>query len=273
MRITNGGAVGIGVTPSGSNLDIGGASAIIHLTRTDGAGGISSIDSSAGYSANYNNLRLRANTANAGLASWNIDLGGALGEFAGADSFSIGRASAGGGTYGALMSITSAGAVGIGVTPDVPLHVKSAANAYIKMERADNSVHAAFAIVNTGAYADTNRIWLVGKKATSEDLTFWNYDGSVDVNAVTIAKGGNLGLMTSTFGANSVSVLAIANGTAPAAHVDNEIQIYSSDTGDNTATFSIMCEQAVEAIGTFTASHKFKVRINGTLYWWTLDAV
>jgi len=84
---------------------------------------------------------------------------------------------------------------------------------------------------------------------------------------------GNIGIGATTFGANAVSVLGIFNGTAPAAHVDNEIQIYSADTSDNTSTLALMLEQAVEDIGTFTASHKLKVLINGTAYWISLDAV
>ena len=83
----------------------------------------------------------------------------------------------------------------------------------------------------------------------------------------------NVGLLTNTFGANSDGVLAIANGTAPGAHVDNEIQMYSVDSSDSAATLGLMLEQAVENIGTFTASHKIKVKINGTEYWIELDAV
>ena len=83
----------------------------------------------------------------------------------------------------------------------------------------------------------------------------------------------NVGLGTHTFGANSNFVLGIANGTAPAAHVDDEIQIYSKDASTGGATLGIETEAAVEAIGTFTASNKLKVWINGTEYWIQLDAV
>lgn len=83
----------------------------------------------------------------------------------------------------------------------------------------------------------------------------------------------NVGILTSTFGANSDGVLAIANGTVPAAHVDNEIQLYSVDSSDNTSTLALMLEQVVEDIGTFTASHKIKIKVNGTEYWIQLDAV
>lgn len=86
-------------------------------------------------------------------------------------------------------------------------------------------------------------------------------------------QDGNMALGGSAFGANSVNVLSIANGTVPAAHVDNTIQIYSVDSSDATATLGLMLEQVVEDIGTFTASHKIKVKINGTEYWFQLDAV
>jgi hypothetical protein len=88
-----------------------------------------------------------------------------------------------------------------------------------------------------------------------------------------ITFNANVGIGTSTWGANSSSVFAIANGTAPSAHVDDEIQIYSANSSDNTATLALMLEQQIEDIGTFTASHKIKIIINGTAYWLSLDAV
>jgi len=89
----------------------------------------------------------------------------------------------------------------------------------------------------------------------------------------TLRINANVGISTSTFGANSNAVLGIGNGTVPAAHVDNTIQIFSVDSSDAAATLGLMLEQAVEAIGTFTASDKIKVKINGTEYWIQLDAV
>lgn len=85
----------------------------------------------------------------------------------------------------------------------------------------------------------------------------------------------NLGLNTSTWGANADTVFAIKNGTPPAAAVADEIQIYSKDSSDGAAnaTLALMLEQAVEVIGTFTPSHKIKIWLNGTEYWLQLDAV
>jgi len=92
---------------------------------------------------------------------------------------------------------------------------------------------------------------------------------------VTRVLRGNVGIDTSTFGAGAVNVLAIPNGTPPAAAVADEIQIYSKDSSDGAAnaTLALMLEQAVEVIGTFTPSHKIKVWLNGTEYWLQLDAV
>ena len=84
---------------------------------------------------------------------------------------------------------------------------------------------------------------------------------------------GNVNIMSATAETGSVATLNIPNGTAPDAHVDNQIIIYSADSSDNTATLALYLEQAVEDIGTFTASHKIKVFINGTAYWLQLDAV
>jgi len=97
--------------------------------------------------------------------------------------------------------------------------------------------------------------------------------GNTDI--VTTVLRGNVGIDVSTFGANAVNVLAIPNGTPPAAAVADEIQIYSKDSSDGAAnaTLALMLEQAVEIVGTFTPSHKIKVWINGAEYWLQLDAV
>ena len=57
--------------------------------------------------------------------------------------------------------------------------------------------------------------------------------------------------------------------------VDSEglVSIAAEASSDATSTLSLTLEQAVESVGTFTASHKIKVLINGTEYWLQLDAV
>ena len=87
-------------------------------------------------------------------------------------------------------------------------------------------------------------------------------------------NGSNTGINITTFDGTAVGVLSIGNGTAPAAHADNTIQVYSVDSSDATATLGLYTEQAVEAVGAgFTTSHKLKVLVNGTEYWIALDAV
>ena len=84
---------------------------------------------------------------------------------------------------------------------------------------------------------------------------------------------GNVGIGATAFDASAAKTLALANATAPAAHTDDQIYIYSADTSDATATLGLYLEQAVEDIGTFTASHKFKILLNGDEYWLQLDKV
>jgi len=94
-----------------------------------------------------------------------------------------------------------------------------------------------------------------------------------NTSVLTTGLRGNVGINTSTFGTSAAAVLGIYNGTVPSTSVANEIQIFSVDSSDATATLGLFLEQAVEAIGTFTASNKIKVKINGTEYWVQLDAV
>jgi hypothetical protein len=60
---------------------------------------------------------------------------------------------------------------------------------------------------------------------------------------------------------------------SPGAHVDNSVILYAKDTTDATSTLALYTEQAVEALGTFTATNKLKIFINGTAYWIQLDSV
>lgn len=166
--------------------------------------------------------------------------------------------SASGATTANYGLIVAAGNVGIGTTaPVVILDVLSATTDQLRL-RYDSTHHAGFNVNSAGdisiySYGTTYRNILLG------------IDGAT--------QAGNIGIGTATFGTNAVSSLSIANATAPTALVANQIQIYSVDSSDATATLGLFLEQAVEAIGTFTASHKIKVLINGTAYWLQLDAV
>jgi hypothetical protein len=77
-----------------------------------------------------------------------------------------------------------------------------------------------------------------------------------------------------TFDATGRGVILLGNGTEPAALVANAIQFYAKDaSGDSKSTLGIYTEEAVAVIGTFTASHKLPIWINGTEYHIQLDAV
>lgn len=124
----------------------------------------------------------------------------------------------------------------------------------------DISCSAAFSIDGVGAS---------NLSVTSGDLTI----STITDGSLLFSTAKNYGFGTSSFDGTAVGVLSIANGTAPAAHVDNTIQIYSTDSSDSTSTLGLMLEQAIEDIGTFTGSHKIKIKINGTEYWLQLDVV
>lgn len=87
--------------------------------------------------------------------------------------------------------------------------------------------------------------------------------------------GNNIGIGTTTFGTSATQVLGILNGTQPSTSPANMIQIYSKDSsaGSANATLALRTEQAVEAVGVYTASHKLRVWINGVEYYVLLDAV
>lgn len=88
--------------------------------------------------------------------------------------------------------------------------------------------------------------------------------------------GGNVGVGVTTFGTSAANVLGItADGTVPSTSPAGMIQIFGDDSslGATNATLAVRTEQAVEAIGTFTASDKLRIWINGVEYHIQLDAV
>jgi len=93
---------------------------------------------------------------------------------------------------------------------------------------------------------------------------------------ITSATAGNVGVGVSAFGTSATNVIGItADGTVPSTSPAGMIQIFADDSSDGAAnaTLALRTEQAVEAIGTFTASHKLKIWINGVEYYIQLDAV
>ena len=91
----------------------------------------------------------------------------------------------------------------------------------------------------------------------------------VNTNAVTIG--------TATTDTSVVNYLAIANGTEPSAHTDNQIYIGAKDASTTSeSTLAIFCEEdpiAHDSGSAFTSTHKMKIWLNGTEYWIVLDAV
>lgn len=67
----------------------------------------------------------------------------------------------------------------------------------------------------------------------------------------------------------------INNASAQGTAITDGIVLYAKDSSDGAAnsTLALYCEQAPEATGTFTQSHRLKVWINGTEFWLSLDAV
>lgn len=84
---------------------------------------------------------------------------------------------------------------------------------------------------------------------------------------------GNVGIGLASFGANAVTVLGIKNGTVPAASVADAIQIFSVDSSDAAATLGLFLEATVAVVGATAATHKVKIKINGTEYYLLISTV
>lgn len=113
---------------------------------------------------------------------------------------------------------------------------------------------------------------------------FTRWDSSNEITDTVLQEdgSGNVLLLTKNFllGTSSVDgsankVLTIGIGTEPGAAVTDAIQIFAKDStdGSSNATLAMVLEQPVEVIGTFTASHKIQVWINGVEYHIQLDQV
>jgi hypothetical protein len=106
----------------------------------------------------------------------------------------------------------------------------SGGNALSIYNRSDNNYGQINWVNNAGdAWLGTLNVMADGA------LTYANYPAGSYTERLRITSGGtasitgNLGLGTSTLGANATDTLALANGTAPAAGVANEFQLYSAD--------------------------------------------
>jgi hypothetical protein len=121
------------------------------------------------------------------------------------------------------------------------------------------------------ALTETN--WTSAEAGSNAALVFETVLNATLTERARLTSGGNWCIGLADCEAGSRYVLGISNGIAPDDHVDNAIQIYSVDSSDSTATLGLYLEQAIEEVGTFTPSHKIKIKINGTEYWVQLDAV
>ena len=143
--------------------------------------------------------------------------------------------------------------------------VTNAYGCHVQIDNADASgaIGSAYGLyVNTfGRTGTITNAWGVYVK----DATLDNY------------FSGRVGFGTTTFGTSAAGgVLGIANASVvPASSPADMIQLYAKDSsaGAANSTVAVRTEQGVEAIGTFTASHKLRVWINEVEYHIQLDAV
>jgi len=109
------------------------------------------------------------------------------------------------------------------------------------------------------------------------ELSTYDWDAVLAFNFVFLANGGNLLLGTNVCDGTANKCFTLVNGTAPAAHTDNQIYIYSKDSvGSAGATVGFTTESPVvvhDAGGAWTISHKWFVWIDGAEYSISLDAV
>lgn len=104
-------------------------------------------------------------------------------------------------------------------------------------------------------------------------LTITTVDGGGASGHINLIPDGNLGLNTTSFGANALNSFAIANGTAPTTSIANQIEIFSTDISGGDATLGLRTESSVAADTDETQfSHKLAVKINGTNYYFMLIA-
>ena len=210
------------------------------------------------------------------------------------------RSDAGADLGNALQIIRSTQNVGLGVSPSARLHVNvtDTATSVTAYFDSNHATGAQFSVRHLGTGAVGNVVdyvaWLKDSLGTlepmglirttalvvtsgSEDsrMEFQTMKASARAGRLFIDKD-NIGINTTTFGTSAAGVLGIANAiVVPGSSPANMIQIYSRDSslGSANATLAIRTEQAVEAIGTFTPSHKVRMFFNEVEYHVQLDAV
>lgn len=105
---------------------------------------------------------------------------------------------------------------------------------------------------------------------STDDYTFASATVTNQVTA-----GTHVGINTTTFDGTADGTLTIKNGTEPGAVVTDSIQVYAKNSTQGTmlSTLGLYLEEPPASIGSFTATHKIPVWINGTEYHIQLDAV
>ena len=176
-----------------------------------------------------------------------------------------------GGSLSEHMRILSDGNVGIGITsPTSRLHVSVPSDW--------NTTNPAMHIVNNDTSGNHGNGLLIQAGASAHADEYILH--CTDLGTTTrfqVHRSSGVGIGTATYDGSVVGYLAIANGTEPSAHTDNQVYIGAKDASTSSeSTLAIFCEEdpvAHDSGGSYTNSHKMKIWINGTEYWIVLDAV
>jgi len=86
------------------------------------------------------------------------------------------------------------GFVGMNITPFYPLQIYSNETDPYAVFTRETTKHCGFGMRNSESLSDTNRFWIVGKRANTESFGIWNFDGSGDTIAITAIKTGEVGI-------------------------------------------------------------------------------
>lgn len=130
----------------------------------------------------------------------------------------------------------------------------------------DNNVYLGFEAGGSNTDERNNCVAIGYRAKASQDFSFV-------LGSQTDAERVNYGFGGESYG-SGVGVAFFKNAvTNASAAPTSGIILHSRDSSDGDGTLALFLEQDVEVVGTFTASHKVKVWINGTEYWLQLDAV
>jgi len=91
----------------------------------------------------------------------------------------------------------------------------------------------------------------------------------------TTVSSGVIGLYSTAAIGSWQKATFVGNVGVESTAIANGVVLYAKDSSDGAtnSTLALYCEQAPEATGTFTQTHRMKIWINGVEYWISLDAV